>query len=228
MNTKRKITTGLIYSAKCGGKYMAVRIKKSCGHGRYEATVLPSGQDVRVTSAAIKGVGETLEQWEARQRPREQEATAMATPTTASSTSGRPRPGRTKKKIVTLAEYEADAQNDAALDAVVTAAETGNLADGISVPMPAKKPRKPGDAPRRTSGLDAAVMVLREAGTPLNCGEMTKRMLEKGLWQTKGRTPSATIYASILMDIQKRGESSRFRKTDRGMFALTEAAAATD
>jgi len=226
MAAKRKITTGLIYSAKCGGKYMAVRIKKSCGHGRYEATVLPSGQDVRVTSAAIKGVGETLEQWEARQRPREQEATAMATPTTASSTSGRPRPGRTKKKIVSLAEYEATVnatanaddtsdgtQQDAALDAVVAAAETGNLAKGISIPMPPKK--------KRASGLDAAVMVLREAGTPLNCGEIVKRMLEKKLWQTNGRTPSATIYASILVEIQRKGDASRFRKTDRGMFALT-------
>jgi len=212
MATKRKITTGMVYSAKCGGKYMAVRIKKSCGHGRYEATVLPSGQDVRVTSDAIKGAGETLEQWEARQRPQEQDAPATAMP----ATNSRPRQAKTKKKIVSLAEYEADAKGDAALDAVVSAAETGNLATGISIPMPVKK--------KKVSGLDAAVMVLREVGTPLNCGDITQKMLETGLWRTAGKTPANTLYSAIIAEIAKKGPASRFRKAERGLFTLTAAA----
>jgi len=209
MATKRKIEIGLIYSAKCGGKYHAVKITRSLGHGRYMATTMHGDQEVRVASDAVKGAGETLEQWEARQRPQEQESPATASP----AASGRTRPGKTKKKIVSLAEYEADARGDADLDAVVTAAATGNLAKGISMPMPAKK--------KRASGLDAAVMVLREAGEPMRCGEMVKLMLEKGLWSTNGKTPAATIYALIIMEIARRGQDSRFRKTDRGLFDLT-------
>ena len=77
---------------------------------------------------------------------------------------------------------------------------------------------------RRPSGLDAAVAVLAEAGKPMNCGDMVKRMLETGLWKTGGKTPSSTIYAAIITEIAKKGASSRFRKTDRGMFELTEVA----
>ena len=68
--------------------------------------------------------------------------------------------------------------------------------------------------------------MLREAGTPLNCGEMVKRMLSDGLWKTGGKTPASTIYAAVITEIAKKGPASRFRKTDRGMFDLTEAAAA--
>ena len=210
MATKRKITTGMVYSAKCGGKFMAVKITRSLGHGRYIGTTMHGDQEVRVASDAVKGAGETLEQWEARQRPQEQDGPATAaTPASAPS-----RPGRKKKKIVSLAEYEADARGDADLDAVVSATATGNLAKGIAIPMPAKK--------KRPSGLDAAVMVLREADEPMRCGEITQRMLEKGLWRTQGKTPASTIYALIILEIAKRGQDSRFRKTDRGLFDLTE------
>jgi hypothetical protein len=77
---------------------------------------------------------------------------------------------------------------------------------------------------RKPSGLDAAVRVLREAGTPLGCGDMVKTALEKGYWQTGGKTPAATIYAAIITEIAKKGAASRFRKTGRGMFELTDAA----
>jgi len=73
---------------------------------------------------------------------------------------------------------------------------------------------------RKTSGLDAAVKVLTEAGEPLGCKDMVERMLAQGLWKTGGKTPSATIYAAILREINTKGDASRFRKTDRGRFAL--------
>ena len=38
----------------------------------------------------------------------------------------------------------------------------------------------------------------------------------KGLWQTNGKTPAATIYAAITCDIATKGDASRFVKTDRG------------
>ena len=169
MEAKRKIEVGKVYSAKIGGTYLPVRIDKSLGHGRYEGATLPDGRKVKIATAAVKGAGQTVEQWEAQHQPREQDVPA-ATPT-------------------------------AAADKPKAAAK--------------KKDRKPG-------GLDAAVAVLAEAGKPMNCGDMVRRMLETGLWQTNGKTPSSTIYAAIITEISKKGAASRFRKTDRGMFELTE------
>ena len=78
------------------------------------------------------------------------------------------------------------------------------------------------DAPatRKPGGLDAAAQVLAEAGEPMGCKDMVERMLAQGLWQTSGKTPAATIYAAILREINTKGDASRFRKTDRGRFAL--------
>jgi hypothetical protein len=74
----------------------------------------------------------------------------------------------------------------------------------------------------KMSGLDAAAQVLAEAGEPLGCQEIVKRMLDQGLWETKGRTPHATVYSALLRDLQKNGDASRFRKTDRGKFAVAK------
>ncbi len=84
------------------------------------------------------------------------------------------------------------------------------------------KPTSPEAAKAPTSGLDAAATVLQEAGEPMNCKEIVQRSLEKGYWQTKGLTPASTIYSSILREIQKKGDASRFRRVDRGKFALAE------
>jgi len=134
----------------------------------------------------------------------------------------------------------------AEIAATVEAIKNGNLADGITVPTGGKKKAAPRGAgaksgvepakdatpakkrptgersatPRRPSGLDAAVQVLAEAGEPLNTTEMVKRMLEKGLWKTGGKTPAATIYAAIIREIAVKGDKSRFRKTARGHFEL--------
>ena len=69
--------------------------------------------------------------------------------------------------------------------------------------------------------LDAAVRVLKTAGGgPLGCKEMVERMLAKGLWQTKGKTPAATLYSAIIREIAAKGKDARFRKDGRGQFAL--------
>jgi len=70
------------------------------------------------------------------------------------------------------------------------------------------------------SGLEAAAKVLAEAGEPLNCKTIVERAIAKGYWKTGGKTPSATVYAAILREIQKKGDASRFAKADRGMFTL--------
>jgi hypothetical protein len=74
----------------------------------------------------------------------------------------------------------------------------------------------------RPSALSAAAQVLADAGEPLSAGEIVKRMLENGLWQTKGRTPQATLYSALLRRIRKDGANSRFRKVDCGRFELVK------
>ncbi|MDO8301925.1 MAG: winged helix-turn-helix domain-containing protein [Sedimentisphaerales bacterium] len=74
----------------------------------------------------------------------------------------------------------------------------------------------------KPGGLTAAATVLAEAGEPLNCQEMVKRMLEKGYWKTNGKTPNATIYSAIIREIKEKGADARFRKTERGKFELAK------
>jgi len=70
------------------------------------------------------------------------------------------------------------------------------------------------------SGLDAAAKVLADAGKPLNCKTIVERAVAKGYWKRGGKTPSATVYAAILREIQKEGDASRFVKAERGMFKI--------
>jgi len=71
---------------------------------------------------------------------------------------------------------------------------------------------------KRASGLDAAAKVLADADEPMSCKTIVERMLAKGLWQTKGKTPASTIYAAISREIAAKGDDARFRKVARGQF----------
>ena len=139
-----------------------------------------------------------------------------------------------RKKIVSLAEYESEAEQASAERAAakvrkdiaktVNAVRKGNLAKGVTVPAgkkrPAEKKDSEADGQKRPSGLDAAAQVLAEANEPLNCKEMVARMLAKGLWRTSGKTPSSTIYAAIIREIATKGGEARFRKVERGKFEV--------
>jgi HB1, ASXL, restriction endonuclease HTH domain len=71
----------------------------------------------------------------------------------------------------------------------------------------------------RPSLLNLAAKVLAEAGEPMTCKEMVEKVLATGLWQTKGKTPSATLYSAILRECRNKGDAVRFRKVDKGRFA---------
>jgi hypothetical protein len=55
----------------------------------------------------------------------------------------------------------------------------------------------------------------------MDCKTIVEKVLAKGLWQTKGKTPAATLYAAIIREIAAKGKETRFHKTDRGMFELS-------
>ncbi len=112
------------------------------------------------------------------------------------------------KKIMTKAEYEADGK------ALATT--------GPKTPAKPDTGKRRGPRGGRMSGLAAAAQVLGGAGKAMKVGEIAKAMLDKGLWQTKGKTPAATIYSAIIREIAAKGKASRFRKVERGKFKLAK------
>jgi len=96
---------------------------------------------------------------------------------------------------------------------------------------PAAKAKKPATAKatkpaakagdKKLSQIEAAVAVLAKTGEPMNCKAMVEAMAKQGLWSSPGgATHDATLYASILRDINTKGKDARFKKVDRGQFAL--------
>lgn len=73
----------------------------------------------------------------------------------------------------------------------------------------------------RLSALEAAHQVLAEAGTPLPITELARRILESGLWESRTKTPAASIAARITEDIVSKGSASRFRRVGRQVFSLS-------
>lgn len=67
---------------------------------------------------------------------------------------------------------------------------------------------------------EAAIIILKEAGTPLTVSEITKRSLQKGLINTNGKTPKRTMYTQIYRDIEKKKKDSAFIKSGKGFFKL--------
>ena len=99
-----------------------------------------------------------------------------------------------------------------------------------ATPAPARKkkaPTKPAAPPpaksavaEKYSALDAAALVLREAGQPMSCPELIAQMAAKGYWTSpKGKTPASTLYAALAREVQQKGAASRFVKTGPGRFA---------
>jgi hypothetical protein len=150
-----------------------------------------------------------------------------------------------KNRIVTKAEYEAEREADIAK--TVKAVEKGDLTKGVTVPTGVKTAKKAtkepkaaakrdtgerlggvgatkpdrGKAAKRLSGLDAAAKVLAETSEPMSCKTIVEHIITNGLWQTKGLTPAATIYAAIIREIATKGAHARFRKVGRGKFTRT-------
>lgn len=84
----------------------------------------------------------------------------------------------------------------------------------------AKAEAAPKDKKPRNSLLNLAVGVLQAFGEPMDCKAIVDRILEQGLWKTKGRTPAATLYSAVIREIAAKGDAARFRKVERGKFTL--------
>ena len=69
---------------------------------------------------------------------------------------------------------------------------------------------------------DIAYQILKETGKPLHSKEITKIALDRGWLKTAGKTPEATMNAQLVIDVNSKGELSRFKKTGPSMFALND------
>ncbi len=73
----------------------------------------------------------------------------------------------------------------------------------------------------KLSQIAAAERILADAGEPMTCKAMVEAMAAKGLWSSPGgKTPEATLYASLLRQIKTKGKEARFKKVARGQFDL--------
>jgi len=200
MSKARKVVLGHVYSVAVGGSYLPVRADKELGHGRYEGTVLrPGGKEetIKFSTDRVRGEGRPEDEWRKAQEAGKQERESQALQTAA----------KVASKVLGVPVGVVPPKGKA----------MGDLPAGQAGPKPRKKAeRKDGTM----SGLDAAAKVLADAGEPLGCKTIVERAIEKGYWKTGGKTPSATVYAAILREIQKKGDASRFAKADRGMFTL--------
>ena len=96
------------------------------------------------------------------------------------------------------------------------------IEDPPSDEVASTEPTKPSVTERKLSALDAAVLVLRDSGEPMNTKQMIEAMTSQGYWTSPGgKTPHATLFSAIQREIVKRGDASRFAKAERGKFVLT-------
>jgi hypothetical protein len=106
-----------------------------------------------------------------------------------------------------------------------TATKKTGTKKAAKAPAKAKGSAKPKTSKEKSDGklsaLDAAAKVLGEAKEPMNTKTMIDAMAAKGYWTSPGgKTPHATLYSAILREIDTKGSEARFKKTERGMFAL--------
>jgi hypothetical protein len=72
-----------------------------------------------------------------------------------------------------------------------------------------------------SSALDAATQVLAEVKSPMTTKELVDAMAAQRLWKSpEGKTTDRTLYSAIAREILKKGKASRFKKAEKGKFAL--------
>ena len=107
----------------------------------------------------------------------------------------------------------ATARPQAATPLLITVLATVLVLTG---PASAAKPKS-----KKFSALDAATRVLAERKGPMNAKDLIQAMANQGLWTSPGgKTPHATLYAAMVREITDKGPQARFKKVERGLFAI--------
>ena len=99
----------------------------------------------------------------------------------------------------------------------------GGESAATAAPKAAKsRAAKPGAASpeKGLSLLNAAAAVLERSDEPLSVKAIIAKAKESGLWTPgSGKTPEQTLYSAIIREMRDKGETARFRKEGRGLFA---------
>jgi hypothetical protein len=66
----------------------------------------------------------------------------------------------------------------------------------------------------------AAIQILSAGGKPMHYKEITKLAIEKGILETSGNTPDATMNAQISVEIKNLGDASDFVRTAPSTYGL--------
>jgi hypothetical protein len=137
----------------------------------------------------------------------------------AATTDAMPSATETTSSVIEPAEAEAGLPVPEPAEGQTTPAIPDATAEML---VKSKRQRNASTPPKekKLSALDSAAKVLAEAGQALSCQEMIAAMAAKGYWTSPGgKTPAATLYSAILLEIRTKGADSRFVKTERGKFA---------
>lgn len=210
-----EVKVGEVYQVKVTGKLARVRIDGEHQDGGWTGTNLETNRPVRIKTAAKlrRRVSTTDGSKQAAEAVKEHNLTeGVDVPMPAA-----------KKKLTKKQRQAMRAQSEADQENARVRDERAASPDGMTASERAMAAREPDRSRRqlkKTGCLDAAVHVLEEAGEPLTCGQMMEQILERGLWITTGRTPSATLYSAILREIQRKGDDARFVLAERGKFTL--------
>ena len=124
-------------------------------------------------------------------------------------------------RIMTVRNAERFIERADATQAPETATQAAEEAQGEHSPDRATE-RDTGGTGGSMSLLDAAAHLLGQADEAMRCKDLVDQAREAGLWAPKrgGKTPDRTLYSAILREITTKGDASRFRKVERGHFAL--------
>ena len=132
----------------------------------------------------------------------------------------------TRKKIVSLAEYEAEAKAQHAAIASGKASKDTTLPEkrdtGERGGKGSEPATQPGDNTRPLSLIKAAICVLQSCERPMGCKEIVTKAMDAKIWAPRngGLTPANTLSAAIRREIKTKGDTSRFTQVDRGKFAI--------
>jgi hypothetical protein len=218
---KSEVKIGSVYTAKVTNKVVQVRIDAESRYGGWDGTNLETGKKVRIHSPAKlrSAVGHNSAPAGAKKTKGGKKAKAPAeaqpAPTSAPTSEAEAKPDTTTKTCPNCGGTEFDEDGDCAKCHEPKAAEKDGKAGKAKRSRAKKEPKE-----KRMSGLDAAAKVLQESGQPMTAKEMVEAAEAKGYWKSPGgKTPHATVYSAIIREIGKLQGESRFKKTERGLFA---------
>jgi hypothetical protein len=217
MIKKCDVRIGSMYIAKVTNRLVEVRIDSESQYGGWNATNTVTGKNLRIRSVQrLRGIadGTTSRRTAKSKEGKELAKVELASqPAQTSSPTIEETANAEPIQIVCpiCGGAEADAEGDCTKCLEPKLTEQANK----QKPPASKETKK-----KRMGGLDAAAKVLEETGVPMNVKEITAVALAKSYWKPSGRTPSATLSAALMREIAKKGDSSRFRKSERGRFVL--------